>query len=286
MRVPTDQEIIQIDDQLAAEGVAIDDRANQALQRWLKRTDWSGEFIPIAKHFEECFRKLHPSVKLHGRPFMFLCASARGVAYEYHPPVIFGSVRIDPIDQLQISKGELQRIWDSDQDAYWELFYQCCDCFDLFLVQMDMPIKDADAAGYAAAARDQLQASARQLVAAASDSSLAQACCLAAELAGKAALRERGVVDVKFLGHRIADIYAELVTRSPAATDTDVLAVSKLMPSYVEVRYSPPSLPPKKAQALYAKTMFLCADAFRREARQSMYLGIMGDSSVPKRKWQ
>lgn len=283
---PTDEEILALDDELAVEGVPVTDRANQALQRWVRRGEWSGELMPIARYFEDRFRQLHPSVKLGGSPFMFLCASARGISYEYRPPLVFGTVRINPTDSLKISREELQRVWQSSPDEYWELAYQCCDCFDLFQTMMDGSINDAAAMGYASAARDQLQASARQLVAAASDTSLAQACCLAAELAGKAALKERGFMNLKGLGHDLPAIYGELIKHSPAATDRDVLEVTQLMPKYVQVRYSPPSLSVKGAQALYARALFLCSDALRRDARQSIYFGILSDPEIPQRRWQ
>lgn len=285
MRVPTDHEILALDDELASEGVPLDDRANQALQRWLKRTDWSGEFIPIAKHFEERFRVLHPSVNLGGKPFMFLCASARGIAYEYHPPIVFGQVKVSPTDPLRISQSELERIWNADQDSYWELFWQCCDCFDLFSAHMDNVITEPEGLNFASAAKDQLQASARQLVAIANDASLAQACALSTELAGKAVLRQLGHGDVRALGHNVTTIYAELIRQTPACTDGEVQAAAQLIPGYVNSRYSPPSLSTPQAQRLFATALFLCSDAFRRLCRQSMYFDAFGAPSVPNRNW-
>lgn len=283
MRFPTSVEIIQLDNELAAEGVAIDERANHAMLRWFHRSRWSGEIIPIAKYFEERFRELHPSAKLDGKPFMFLCASARGVTYEYHPPLVLGRVTINPVDSLQITQTELERIWNTDPDSYWELFYQCCDCFDLFQTQLNVHFKDPEAAGNANTARDQLQASARQLVAAAADASLAQACCLSVELAGKAVLREAGN---PMWGHDIELIFSKIVDSFPAATDADVRTVSRSMPSYVDVRYRPPALLPKEDQELYAKALFLCAEAFRRNCPESMYFGAVESMSVPRRKWK
>lgn len=285
MRIPTENEIIALDDELAARGVPVDDRANQALQRWLKRTHWSSDFIPIAKHFDERFAALHPSVKMEGRPFMFLCASTRGISYEYHPPIVFGQTMLNPIDPLQISRGELERIWKTEPAAYWDLFYQCCDCFDLFSAHLDNVIVDSDGLGFAAAAKDQLQASARQLVAMASDTSLTQACSLASELTGKAVLKQLGFGDVKPLGHDVKAIYAELVRLVPALTDAEMVAATARIPDYVKVRYSPPALSTKEAQALFAATLFLCSDAFRRISRQSMYFTAVQDSAVPDRQW-
>jgi len=285
VRIPTKQEIIDLDDDLAAEGVALDDRANQALQRWLKRTQWSGEFLPIAKHFDEQFKLLHPSVKLEGRPFMFLCASARGVAYEYHPPLLLGQCSISPTDSLQISSTELERIYKSNAAAYWELFWQCCDCFDLFTAHMDNAITDTEAIGFATAAKDQLQASARQLVAMSADASLAQACAMATELAGKALLKQLRFADVRSFGHDVPSIYREIVERAPAPTDDQVPPAAAHIPSYVSSRYSPPILATLEAQRLFAAALFLCSDAFRRISRQSMYFAANQDATVPRRQW-
>lgn len=285
MRLPTKKEIIDLDDELAAEGVALDDRANQALQRWLKRTAWSGEFLPIARHFEEQFRLLHPSVKLEGRPFMYLCASARGVTYEYHPPLIFGQCQISPTDSLQISPPELERIYQTSAPAYWELFWQCCDCFDLFMAHLDNVITDPEAVGFASAAKDQLQASARQLVAMSADASLPQACAMATELAGKALLKQLGFANVRSLGHSVPDIYREIVQLAPAITDGDIVLATARIPEYVNSRYSPPPLSVPKAQRLFASALFLCSDAFRRISRQSMYFSARQDAAVPARDW-
>lgn len=285
MRIPSKQEIIDLDDELAAEGVALDDRANQALQRWLKRTQWSGEFLPIAKHFDEEFKLLHPSVKLEGRPFMFLCASARGVAYEYHPSIVLGECGISPTDSLQISSTELERIYKSSAAAYWDLFWQCCDCFDLFSAHMDNVINDGEAVGFATAAKDQLQASARQLVAMSTDASLAQACAMATELAGKALLKQLGFANVRSLGHDVTSIYREIVQRAPAPTDDQVPLATARIPNYVSSRYSPPALPTLEAQGLFASALFLCSDAFRRISRQSIYFAANQDVAVPPRQW-
>lgn len=283
MRVPTDLEILDLDNELAAEGVAVDERANQAMLRWLSRCSWSGEILPIAKYFEERFKKLHPSANLDGKPFMFLCASARGIAYEYHPPLVFGLVKVNPVDSLRITRTELERIWNNDPNSYWEIFYQCCDCFDLFQTYLNVRFEDPQAADYATTARDQLQASARQLVAAATDASLAQACCLSVELAGKAVLKEAGN---PMRGHDIEPIYKKIMGIFPAVTDPDVRIVSCSMPDYVDVRYRPPALLATEAQELYAKALFLCADALRRNSSESMYFDAAADKSVPPRRWK
>lgn len=286
---PTDSELSDLDQAFAADGVPVTARPDKAMWNWLKnQPDGICDFTSEARWFTQKFAEMHPSVDFSPKPFVFLAASARGIAYCLHPPVVYGSRSIDPIRSVKISKPELERIWTAEPGAFWELYFQAADGIDLFLSDLDFHPTNPDAAKMLAVGTNQLEASARQLVAGASDASLSQACCLSCEMVLKAVLREQGVTEARLraLSHRIENLAAEVAKVMPNANDPELLAIASSMPSYVSVRYDPPELSVQEAHDLYRRALFVCAEALRRTRHDQLYYKIMDDPSVPPRVWQ
>lgn len=285
---PSDNDLKDIDEALAADGVPVAARPDKAMLNWLKsQPDGICDLAAEARWFTTKFAEMHPSIDFNPKPFVFLAASARGIAYGLHPPIVYGQGSLDPIRSVKISGPELERIWKGDPTAFWELYFQAADGIDLFLSDLDFHPTNAEAAKMLAVGTNQLEASARQLVAGASDASLSQACCLSCEMVLKAVLRERGVAEarVRNLSHRIQDLAAELVSVLPSPNDQEFLAVASSMPSYVSVRYDPPDHSVQDAHDLYRRALFVCAEALRRTRHDQIYYKMIDDPAIPPRVW-
>jgi hypothetical protein len=288
VRLPTDAEIRELDDALAAKGVPANKRHDRALWLWTQKVGgFPLEFAVTARWFREKFAALHPSVNFSDQPFAYLCVSARGVCYELRPPVVVGSCAIDPAKCVRIQQAELERIYTADPRAFWELYYQAADGIDLFMSHLDFHPRSPESARMLAVGTDQLEASARQLVACSQDASLSQACCLAVETVLKAVLLEKSTAtpNLKGIGHNTMKLCAAVASVVAGPNDKDFAAVAASIPKYVDVRYNPPQLTTNEAQDLYRRTLFLCAEALRRTRHDQLYYKIAADPQVPARDW-
>lgn len=138
---PTPIEILEIDRKLAALGVPVTERANQALLEWIRTPPFSDQptpLSPVGRWFEKTWRELHPSVVQQDRPFMYLAVSALGVSYRCDPPIVFGAPNIDVMKLVRITPTESQRIFQDSPRAWWEMYYQALDAIDLWLNRMDL----------------------------------------------------------------------------------------------------------------------------------------------------
>lgn len=286
---PNGAQLRELDDLLAAEGIPADRRPDEAMQRWLERhPEFISEYLHAHEWFRDQFAALHPSVNFKNKSFAYLCVSARGISYELKPPIVFGQAAIDPLKFVQIRKEEVERIFRTSPDEFWELYYQAADGIDLFMASMDFHPKNSEAAQMLSVGKDQLQASARQLVACDAEMALPQGCCLSAEMICKAVLLENGVPVERLkneFGHKLPALFSELVRLLSGPNDKDVLHVAGKMPRYTDVRFKPPSLNMREKQGLYSKTMFLCAETLRRTRHDQLYYKVLSDPSVPARGW-
>ena len=134
---------------------------------------------------------------------------------------------------------------------------------------------------------DHLEASARHLVAGATDASLAHAMCAAVETVTKGVLASLGTneTELRNLGHVIEKACTELARRSPGPNDAEYLTVSRTMPALVTSRYEPKQMNALEASDLYRRALFLCAEALRRTNHDSLYRQFEADPQVPMRKW-
>lgn len=286
---PTDDELRAIDDELANEGVPIVQRPGAALTRWSNR---HGIFnflvvVDMSGWFDAKYAALHPSVKFGRQPLAYLCVSARGIAYEINPPIVYGTRRLNPIDSIKITQPELARIHSANPLAFDELSYQAADGCDLFMGHVDLE-PQPEAAKMLSVGTAQLETSARRLVASTSDPSLPQAMCLACETIVKAVLHERGVSLQRLkddLGHNLTKLCSELVKILPGPNDADLAAVAASMPNYVAMRYGPPSMNANQEHDIYRRAMFICAEALRRTRHDNIYHKMAADPTMPKRQW-
>lgn len=291
MRPDADQ-LRAMDDELALKGVPILDRPKEAALLWAQRNG-RGFVDSIAdwRWFDQAFAQLHPSVNFDDKPFALLCVSARGVPYKFNPPIVFGQVRLNPLEFVSVGQDELERIYCADPDAYWDLTYQAADAFDLFTCNLSHIDCGPEASKMIGVGYSELEASARQLISGTSSShSLAHAACVAVETIAKGVLSAAGSaeIDLRKLKHNLQGICTALAELVPSTNDYEFLTVASTMPDLVASRYTPKTLNGAEMLDLYRRALFLCAEAMRRTDKglaSLLYRQIAEDQMVPKRRW-
>ena len=282
---PSPTQVIELDDQLADQGIPVLRRPLEAAKLW---GDQCGNpMLGLTKEgwFRESYRKLHPSVPFDSASFLTLCISARGVSYVIRPPMAYGRVGIKPLDHTDITEQEVARLWHAHRTAFWELNWQAFDAIDLFMSKVNFYPAVSAATNMMETAVNQLTASARQLVACEIDSSLPQGMILACELAGKAVLLHTGATPelLRQVGHNLSRLVDEVSTRLPSPIDETVRRVVNTLPPYVAVRYESPHMTMIDAQDIFRKAMFVVADFLRRTNHDQGYWTKVNEGSMPTR---
>jgi len=284
---PTGDEIAAMDRKLAAEGVPVTERANQAMLEWIRTPPYSEQptpLTPIGRWFENAWRELHPSVSQQDRPFMYLAVSALGVSYRCDPPIVFGSTSIDTMSLVKITKMESERIFANSPRAWWEMYYQVLDAVDIWLNRID-----SGSGGYEglSVAFSQLEASARQLVACSPDASLPQSIALIAELSIKGALFAAGYSkrELQKIGHDLLLSTKALCEISKLGSNSDLIRASASIPPYVQSRYAPPPWDMSVAQRHYRTALYIASEALRRSGGHRMGHAARHRRDIPARPW-
>lgn len=288
---PTGDDILNIDDKLADQGVPVFERPLEASKIWGERH--GGMVLGLDKEglFRDAYRHLHPSVPFESESFLTLCVSARGVSYFIRPPMAYGRVAIRPMDHTKISQDELGRLFHRHPTEFYELQWQGFDAIDLFAALVNFHPSNQAAKNMIGTAVNQMTASARQLVACEIDSSLPQGMALACELAGKAVYLHCDGDPAKLkkpIGHDMPVLIDEIrktgkLPVSPVENQVDAIAAE--MPRYAEARYNSPPMTTLDAQDLFRKSMFLMADLLRQTNHDQGYWGKLGDGDMPTRSF-
>ena len=286
---PTPIEVNVADRKLAAEGVSVVDRPNRAMLEWLRTPPFYNgpiDLPTIGRWFDEAWKALHPSVQFGDKPFMYLAVSALGVSYRCDPPIVFGSIGINPMNLVKITPAESQRVFQQAPLAWWEMHHQAVDCMDFWLNRMEFQ-GGPTAFNRLGVAAGQLEASARQLLACANDPSLPQATAMIVEMSLKASLSKLGVDDRELvsLGHDLEKATKRLCELSPHSSDDELKSVVVSLPKYVAARYDPPTWTAAEPQDCYRRALFIGSEAMRRTGRHRVADQVRGDPAVPKRSW-
>jgi len=282
-------EVLAADQKLAAEGVSVVERPNKAMLEWLRTPPFYNgpiDLPSIGRWFDDAWKGLHPSVQFTDRPFMFLAVSALGVSYRCDPPIVFGSLSINPMSLIRMTNEESHRIFHQAPLDWWELHNQAVDCMDLWLNRMEFQ-GGATAFKRLSVAVGQLEASARQLVASSLDPSLAQGVAMIAEMSLKAVLSKLGLTDDELvsLSHHLGKAVKRLAELSPHPANDELVHVVASLPKYATVRYDPPDWKIADAQDHFRRALFVASEAMRRVGRYQTADQVRQDSTVPKRRW-
>lgn len=285
--LPTPEQFLSMDEELADEGVPSLERPLSAAKLWSERSGDKMAVLTQEGWFRERYKELHRSVPYDGSAFLTLCVSARSISYFLKPPMVFGRGMIKPIDYVTITPQEIKRLWQTHPSSFWELSFQGFDGVDLFMAQVNYHSGIRAVGNMLATAVNQLSASARQLVAGEIDLSIPQGLAMACELVGKSVLLKEGAdqKELKAIGHDLASLSQAIAERIPSPLDNQVQLVAASLPKYVEVRYEAPSLNMAQAQDIYRRTLFVAADFLRRTNHDQLYWNVVSDCAVPQRDW-
>ncbi len=285
-QLPTEAQLIAIDHTLATEGVSIIDRPDKAMFHWATEIgSFPGDDLgEISRWFTDQFAKLHPSVDFTNRPFALMCVSALGIAYQLDPPMIVGTVAIDPLAYVKITPQELGRLAERDPALPMELRLQAADGIEFFMNNLSILGASPAALGMLRVGYSHLEAGARQILAGAGDSSMPHAMATAVEVVTKSMLTCVGLSDAELfkIGHRLDKAAETLAAQRPAVNDQTYIAVARSIPQLVASRYGGTQLNLLATHDLYRRAMFLCAEALRRYTGAS----IVPPSEAAKRKWE
>jgi hypothetical protein len=283
--LPAAEEFVELDDQLATQGVPIFSRPFAAAKLWAEKTGNILLALENERAFQDAYRQLYPSVDFAADSFLTLAASSRGISYCLKPPLGYGRVAISPIAHVTISEGELHRLYSRHPGAFWELQWQACDGVDLFMALVNFHPREERAKNMMTTAVNQLTASSRQLIASEIDASLPQGVAMSVELAGKSVLASIGVAEqeLRTLGHDLPALATSIAAKLTSPCDGTIADVIGKLPKYVEVRYDAPVLTIVEAQHIFAYGMFVVADFLRRTNHDQMYWKILDEGEAPDR---
>ena len=284
---PTVEQLLAIDEQLADAGIPALERPFGAAKLWGEQSNDLMIALKQEGWFRDRYKELHPSVPYDGNAFLTLCVSARSISYFLKPPMAYGRVSIKPLDYITITKAEVERLWATHPEAFWELTFQGFDGVDLFMAQVNYHSTVTAVENMLATAINQLTASARQLVAGEIDLSIPQGLAMACELAGKSVLLKEGGTqnELKAIGHDLSKLAAAVASKISSPIDTEVQKVTASLPKYVSVRYDAPAMNMVEAQDIYRRTLFVIADFLRRTNHDQLYWKMIEDNTVPQRNW-
>jgi hypothetical protein len=283
--LPSAEDFMELDDQLAADGIPIFSRPFAAAKHWADKTGNILFALENERWFQNAYKSLHPSVDFSADSFLTLAASAQGISYAVKPPIAYGRVAIQPLKHVKISEDEVGRLYRRHPKSFWELQWQACDGVDLFTALVNFHPSEERAKNMMTTAVNQLTASSRQLIASELDASLPQGMAMSVELAGKAILLSMGVTEkeLRELGHDLPALAASIAAKVSSPCDATVADVVSELPKYVEVRYDAPILTIVEAHRIFAHSMFVVADFIRRTNHDQLYWKCMTDSKVPVR---
>lgn len=290
---PTPQELLVLDERLAEEGVAIQARPHSAATLWASQNGKGlQEAISQWRWFNQAYAALHPSVSF-GDNEQALCVTARGVAYRFSIPFIFGHYPLDPLEFVIIGSFELDRIKKDHPESYFSLIYQSADIFDLFTMDRVRIDGNQNSSEMMAVGTSLLRDTARALVAGATGAhaGLAHTMCVAVETITKSALIALGVEttsSVSKYGHSFQRMCKALQESCPAVNDEEYLLASGGMPNLVQTRYGGGRRTTADEHKLFRRALFLSAEAMRRTSvnlNNLFYRDLREMPAYPPRRW-
>ncbi len=248
----SDQEIfdliLKLEDELFLEGMEPKARHFELPRRAMQRLGYTsfifvGEGSPdilnrIRAIHSELYRKTDVAMGgLHGGAFMF-----RGIAVKVYTPIMFGSVRIDPLELCDLNP--LQKQWLTSEQKYYEQYLDTfSDVFDVAGGLHGLGSYDElpdTAQPLFTLASFQLQAASATLCAAFDTRGAIQSSIIGAELALKAAVASKGAneADLKKFGHNLSKLATAIAENYPTFDVDSVNRRIATLPSYVRNRYS------------------------------------------------
>jgi hypothetical protein len=240
--------ILEAEDESFAEGHDPKSRSLDVPSRVMRKLGYFGYVMtgPGVPQVFQRIRSIHRGLyrprdvgagALHGGFFAF-----RGIYCQFHIPIMFGTVAIDPFNLTDLTENQLNWLASRETDLN-RFIAQFADVFDFAggaygLADYQVPPREAHELFYLAGF--QLQAAAAALCAAYDVRGAIQSSLIGTELALKGGLLAAGAnqADLKAIGHNRSKAADEFAKAYSSFNVDQVHAAMRVMPPYVENRYS------------------------------------------------
>jgi hypothetical protein len=270
-----DKEFIRaMDDKLINEDFHLHQRPFRIVAEWMTRHGLEGDFLDgrIWAPLMEDYRKLYPTGDFSMPGLLQAGVAIRDRVYPVRVSVGYGTVSIQPLDMIEISRPELESIFKNYPDQGWKALYGVCDLWDFAYGISDLRSQKTPAVQHLKNAQSAIASTASILSQTLDTDSAVQTCCLAAELAMKGALLHLGVDSKTVIGysHNLRKSAEKLAELRPSGNDSRLLDACKAFPNYVNSRYDDHGLTRIKLVELAMRAQFVAAEAVRRISNRNL----------------
>ncbi len=272
--------ILEAEDESFAEGHDPKSRSLDVPSRVMRKLGYIGYVMggpgkpEVLKRIQAIHRSLYRrrdvgSGALHGGFFAF-----RGIYSQFYIPIMFGTVAIDPFKLTDLTENQLNWLASRETDLS-RFLSQFADVFDFAggtygLADYKTPPREAHELFYLAGF--QLQAAAAALCAAYDVRGAIQSSLIGTELALKGGLLAAGATaaELKAIGHNRDKAAAEFAKAYSNFNLSEVHAAMRIMPPYVENRYSAAQPNRFETGEIAMSAQFIAGEVMRAVAGFSM----------------
>ncbi|MCA0373875.1 MAG: hypothetical protein LCH83_13615 [Proteobacteria bacterium] len=278
--------IIQKDTELMKLGISLHARPFHVNLAWMEYAGINGNVVDEERRkiIENVYDEIYPPKSTNMPPLFTGGAAIRDNVYLVEVPIIFGSVHIEPIKQIQIEPAELEKIYKNFPEDFWNALYQSADALD-FGYSID-DLTKANDNDFLRNAATNLTAAFRTLLGKRDIDAALQSACLTIELAGKGILKEEKYSNeqLKAMGHNLVRITKEVIKIKPSKDDNEVLNVVAKLPNYVQSRYSKTNMTKLELVNTAVNVQFAAASLLRRFTGRNLASDIAASTDTPARK--
>ncbi|WP_226503505.1 HEPN domain-containing protein [Pseudomonas sp. MWU16-30317] len=268
MEVITEKFLRKADNRLIDEDVALHQRPFHVMADWMDEQGIAGDFLDEGrwKPLMAAYKKLYPTGDFSMPGLLSAGVAIRDRMYPVHVGIGFGTVSIDPLEMITITREELSSIFNTNPQEGWKALYGVCDLWDFSYSIDDLRFNGSPATDLLNNARSAITATARTLLGSTNIDSAVQSCCLAAELSIKGVLAILGVSEktIKSLSHNLVKAADLLISMRSNGNDQMLRDACSNFPNYVSTRYSSHGLKRVELMALAMRSQFVAAEVLRR----------------------
>lgn len=279
--------VIQIDDELLQDGVALHARPMGVLARWMRDNGISGDILDERYYspLRQAYDRLYPEGDFGLPPMLEGGVGFRDQVFLVRANVGFGTFAIDPKDSIEISQSALLQVWQNSPRQFWRSYYVVADIWDFAYGASDLR-GNAETDALLANAHGHITAVARALRAAGNAAAVVQSACLVAELSMKGVLAQAGVPepDRRRLGHHLPELAEAVIARMPNSDDDRLRSTVQAFPNFINSRYEHHGMSRIGLIDLMHRSQFVAADSVRRLTERNLAGQLNDDTSFPARE--
>jgi hypothetical protein len=283
-----DKEFVrQRDDELIAQGLKLHQRPFHVAMAWMSSEGISGDVFDKAMWdpLMAIYHALYPAGDFSMPAMLKGGVALRDQMYPVRVSVAYGTVSVNPIDCIEISREELELIFKHYPEQGWRAFYGVADLWDFAYGVSDLSHGTGDAPQLFANARSSLSATARILAGDIDIDAAVQTICLTAELALKGALAARGWLEPQYrkLSHHLDKLAKALIAEVSTVHDDRLRGAVARFPDYVGTRYASHGMTRTELMVLAMRAQFVAAEGLRRVSDRDLASELEADHNTPPR---